>query len=37
MKLYSNGPSHMTKMAAMLIYDKNLKKCSSHEPLEGLP
>ena len=25
----SNGPGHMTKMAAMPIYDKNLKKSSS--------
>ena len=24
MKAYSNGPGHMTKMAAMPIYDKNL-------------
>ena len=24
-KVCSNGPGHMTKMAAMLIYDKNLK------------
>ena len=23
-KSYSNGPGHMTKMAAMPIYDKNL-------------
>ena len=26
---FSNGPGHMTKMAAMTIYDKNLKKSSS--------
>ena len=25
-KICSNGPSHMTKMAAMSIYGKNLKK-----------
>ena len=25
-KVYSNGPGHMTKMAAMPIYSKNLKK-----------
>ena len=25
-KVCSNGPGHMTKMAAMPIYDKNLKK-----------
>ena len=28
----SNGPGHMTKMAAMPIYGKNLKKSSSPEP-----
>ena len=33
MKNYSNGPGHMTKMAAMLIYGKNLKKSSSPEPI----
>ena len=31
-KVYSNGPGHVTKMAAMPIYDKNLKKSSSPEP-----
>ena len=31
-KVCSNGPGHMTKMAAMLIYGKNLKKSSSPEP-----
>ena len=31
MKVFSNGPGHMTKMAAMPIYGKNLKK-SSPEP-----
>ena len=31
-KVCSNGPGHMTKMAAMPIYDKNLKKSSSPEP-----
>ena len=30
-KIYSNGPGHMTKMAAMPIYGKNLKQ-SSPEP-----
>ena len=25
-KVYSNGPGHMTEMAAMPIYGKNLKK-----------
>ena len=29
---YSNDPGHMTKMAAMPIYGKNLKKSSSPEP-----
>ena len=28
----SNGPGHMTKMAAMPIYGKNLKKSSFPEP-----
>ena len=28
----SNGPCHMTKMAAMLIYGKHLKKSFSPEP-----
>ena len=32
MKVCSNGPGHMTKMAAMAIYGKNLKKSSSPEP-----
>ena len=31
-KVYSNGPGHMTKVAAMPIYGKNLKKSSSPEP-----
>ena len=31
-KICSNGPSHMTKMAAMPIYNKNLKISSSPEP-----
>ena len=31
MKVYISGPGHMTKMAAMPIYVKNLKK-SSPEP-----
>ena len=31
-KVCSNGPGHMTKMAAMPIYGKNLKKISSPEP-----
>ena len=28
----SNGPGHMTKMATMPIYGKNIKKSSSPEP-----
>ena len=32
MKIYSNGSGHMTSMAAMPIYGKNLKKSSSQEP-----
>ena len=31
-KVYINGPGHMTKMAAMPIYGKNLKKSFSPEP-----
>ena len=31
-KVCSNGTCHMTKMAAMPIYDKNLKNSSSPEP-----
>ena len=31
-KVCLNGPSHMTKVAAMPIYGKNLKKSSSPEP-----
>ena len=30
-KVFSNGPGHMTKMAAMPVYGKNLKK-DSPEP-----
>ena len=33
-KSCSNGLSHMTNMAAMPIYGKNLKKFSSPEPLD---
>ena len=32
MKVCLNGPGHMTKIAAMPIYGKNLKKSSSPEP-----
>ena len=31
-KVCSNGPGHMTKMAAMPIYGKNLKNSSFQEP-----
>ena len=31
-KVCSNGPDRITKMAAMPIYDKNVKKSSSLEP-----
>ena len=31
-KVPSNGHGHMTKMAAMALYGKNLKKSSSPEP-----
>ena len=31
-KVYSNGPGHMTKLAHIPIYGKNLKKSSSPEP-----
>ena len=31
-KVHRNGPGHMTKIAAMPIYGKNLKKSSSPEP-----
>ena len=34
MKVCSNGPGHMTKMAAMPIYGKNLKKFSSQVTLK---
>ena len=32
-KVYICGPGHMTKMATMPIYGKNLRKSSSPEPL----
>ena len=32
-KFYINGSGYMTKMAAMHIYGKNLKKSSSPEPV----
>ena len=34
MKIFTNKLGHMTKMAAMAIYDKNLKKSSSPEPID---
>ena len=36
-KIFSNGPGPMTKMAAMPIYGKNLKKSSSPELKGRLP
>ena len=35
LKVCSNGPGHMTKMAAMPIYGKNLKK-SFHQKADDL-
>ena len=34
MKIYTNEVAHMTKMAVMPIYGKNLKKSSSLEPID---
>ena len=34
MKIYINDLDHMTNMAAMPIYGKNLKKSSSLEPVD---
>ena len=34
MKIYRNKLGHMTNMAAMLIYGKNLKNSSSLEPID---
>ena len=34
MKINTNDVGHMTKMAAMPIYGKNLKKSSSPEPID---
>ena len=36
-KVCINGPGHMTKMAAMPIYGKNLTKSSSPEPAGRFP
>ena len=37
MKIYTNELGHMTNMAAMLIYGRNLKKSSSPEPMDRWP
>ena len=37
MKIYTNELGHMTNMAAMPIYGKNLKKSSSPEPIDWWP
>ena len=34
MKIFTNEFGHMTNMAAMSIYGKNLKKSSSLEPID---
>ena len=34
MKIYTNEVGHMTNMAAMLIYGKNLNKSFSAEPID---
>ena len=34
MKIYTNELGHITNMAAMPIYGKNLKKSSSPEPID---
>ena len=34
MKIYTKMLGHMTNMAAMFIYGKNLKKTSSPEPID---
>ena len=34
MKIYKNELGHMTNMAAMPIYGKNVKKPSSPEPID---
>ena len=36
-KICSNGPGHMTSMAAIHIYSKNLKKSPSLEPKRRCP
>ena len=37
MKINTNELGHMTNMAAMPIYGKNLKKSSSSEPIDRWP
>ena len=37
MKIYTNELGHMTNMAAMPIYGKNLKKSSTPEPIDQWP
>ena len=37
MKIYTNELGHMTNMATMPIYGKNLKKSSSPEPIDQWP
>ena len=37
MKIYTNELGHMTNMAAMLMYGKNIKKSSSPEPIDPWP
>ena len=37
MKIYTNELGHMTNMAAMLIYGKNLKKSSSPKAIDRWP
>ena len=37
MKIYTIELGHMTKVAAMPIYGKNLKKSSSPEPIDQWP
>ena len=34
MKMYINEVGHITNMAAMPVYSKNLKKSSSPEPID---
>ena len=37
MKIYTNELGHMTNMAAMPIYGKNLKKSPTPEPIDRWP